>query len=223
MTKINRFEFYLALVVLKIAVITSVAITSPAFAEETAALCPDNCTSPPQTPPAFTYDKAERAFQNARKPRSAELIGGYFLVGVTSVSKVFFNEIDRYNDPMGLKNPDNSILTLSFSETSDFLGNSPQPTVLVSNLGLKNPQQGPYVVNFDNTEDSACFAQYAYSGLVKDKINHFNYECRLIGQSNSKLLCAIRMVFSPETVQTGNPDQVRYNMQIGAYMAFVRK
>ena len=178
--------------------------------------CEKGCSESPKPISKFSYDAAEKAFAKARKPKLEELNGVYKAIGVTSIAMDFAGLTDEVNSS-GLKNSDGSEkFLLTFSGSIDFFDSS-KIAVTMSGLGARVYSQGPYEVSSGN--DAACFASKTYGTATT---SYFNWECRVLGKDNVKMLCGLRMELSNNDMPS-YPAQVRYNHQIGTYFGYVRK
>jgi hypothetical protein len=168
------------------------------------------CTSCPNGPEQvreITFENAEALFSTGKVPPPQELSGVWGLI--LKVKHPELNDVFQSSREGSFvdeeENPDDSGARrlILRSRPSDW-NTGFTTTAEIKNLGRRGLNQGPFAVTY--RDQSACFAQYGYKNVVSKHVTYqllpfegpwkvenatFAYSCRMIGKSNTHLLCAV--------------------------------
>jgi len=160
---------------------------------------------PPQTLP-FSFSDGRGYFAEAVAVTLSQILGYWMRVGAAKRSDYDAHLTEGY-DPNGLKNTDGSLDSeLFFSQFTAPFDGSVRDQVQVLQLGNKDTSQGPYEVVITSGVSGANFAEWGYDADGGFSSTHYDYDCRLMPQDSSKMICAITVrgaVYWPWTTWNG--------------------
>ena len=165
------------------------------------------------------YSKALEYWTNGDMPTEAQILGSWRNVGFNTNQDCAPRGNDSY-DPTGIKNSDGSArATMDFKredQGDDFGGVTGSALMIrLYGLGIKNMNQGPYLVEVDSNKTQ--FFRYAYKGANLQYSTRIEYSCRLLANNSSRMVCGMTM-----RIPNPNESEKLCNNQMGVFSLYIK-
>ena len=156
---------------------------------------------PTEVEKSLTYKDLLPYFNSGVPATEALLLGNWKEVAIVSLPNCQ-NMTANQSDWSGNKNSDGSIPMLDFGyQYKEVPGSAPILkvfSVIVSNLGSKTSDQGPYKTASEEPQFSVWV--YLYGSTWPSKKGYYGFTCRIVNGNRNQLICGTRLYWLGEMV-----------------------
>ncbi len=136
-------------------------------------------------------------------PTSEKILSGSWIRTAQATNSECSPTLKDRTSPTGIDNEDGSIISLDFKlvkvPANETIGQSESSVfaVMLKNLGVKDMNQGPFVVDTKVPQ----FSQYAYKLDSGEEVQNagFTYACKQIKSDRNLMICGLNLVGVVET------------------------